>query len=166
MNIRLVSCLKKAKLICSCQSVERDLLHFWNLLTGSNNQHLNCLFWEQTLKTKSQKSDVHLWFPSKTERGCCGHIVFIAFSNFNRHFCYWKFPKLGCCFSLLHKVNIVWVFLARCTAESGEKIRTMIAYNKEGVEASDSTTILLGNFWWWAFWHILIQIPFTKRRIY
>ena len=167
MNTRLVRCLKKAKLICSCQSVERDLLHFWNLLTGSNNQHSNCLFWKQTVKTKSQKSDVHLWFPSKTERGYCGHIAFIAFSDFNRHFCCWKFPKLGSVFLYYCEVKIVLSVSGKVySTENGGKIKTLIAYNKESFEDSDSTTILLGDFWWWAFWHILIQILSTQRRIY
>lgn len=90
----------------------------------------------------------HLWFPGKTERGYCGHIVFIAFSNFNRHFCYWKFPKLACCFSLLPQGEYsLSVFGKVYSTESGGKIRTVIAYNKEGVEDSDSTTILLRDFW-------------------
>ena len=33
------------------------------------------------------------------------------------------------------------------STENGGKIKTMIAYNKESVEDSDSTTILLGDFW-------------------
>lgn len=37
--------------------------------------------------------------------------------------------------------------MARFAAQRvGEKIRTVIAYNKEGIEDSDSTTLLLRNF--------------------